>query len=79
MDRQLGLSGPVLPQIPLVVAREPAGESVAKEPVNHQADQPLGLSGRPFRQRKRKRVVIEAEGESVQVRARRRKRQKRTG
>jgi hypothetical protein len=67
LDRQLGLSGLVLPQIRLVVAGEPA-------------DQPHDeLYGRPARQRKRNSVAFEAEDEPVRVRAPRHKGQKRTG
>jgi hypothetical protein len=62
---QLGLSGPVLPQIPLIVARQAISPPVIP-PVN-------GSASRPVRSRKRSRVAIEAGDEPT-----RRKRQKRT-
>lgn len=64
-NRQLGLSGPVLPQIPLTVASEVP-----------QVDE---SAGRPVRQQKRSRVAFEVENEPVILRVSGRKRQKRTG
>jgi hypothetical protein len=59
LDRQLGLDGPVLPQIGLMVA---------DEPVNPPVNPPLDvLTGQPVRRRKRTRVAIEAEDEPVVV------------
>ena len=68
MDRELGLSGLLLPQINL--PRPVASEPVAVGPV---ASEPVG----PARRRKRTQTVVEAEDELL-IRLSRRKRQKRT-
>jgi hypothetical protein len=68
---QLGLSGPVLPQIPLMVAGElinlplnQAVASVAGQAISPPVIPPVGESaGRPVRSRKRLRVAIETEDE----------------
>ena len=86
-NRQLGLSGPVLPQIPLTVASElvnlplnQAVSGVAGQPISPAVVPQVGESaGRPVRQRKRPRVASEAENERVILRVSWRKRQKRTG
>ena len=81
---QLGLSGPVLPQVPLMVPGElvnlplnQAVASVAGQAINPPVIPPVGEStGRPVRSRKHLRVAIEAEDEPT-LRASGRKRQKR--
>lgn len=68
-NRQPGLSGPVLPQIPLAVASElvnqplnQAVDDVASQPISPAVIPPVGESAsRPLRPRKRSRVAIEAE------------------
>ena len=82
---QFGLSGPVLPQIPLMVSSElvnlplnQAVASVAGQAISPPVIPPVGESaGRPVRSQKRLRVTIEAEDEPT-LRASGRKRQKRT-
>lgn len=84
---QLGLLGPVLPQIPLTVASELVNLPL-NQTVSGVARQPISLAvvlqvdesaSRLVRQRKRLQVAFEAENESVILPVSRRKRQKRTG
>jgi hypothetical protein len=84
-EDQLGLSGPVLPQIPLTVAGElvnqllnQAVDDVAGQPISPTVIPLVGESAsRPVRPRKRSRVTIKAKDEPI-LRVSRRKRQKRT-
>jgi hypothetical protein len=84
-NRQLGLSGPVLPQIPLTVAGElfnqplnQAVDDVAGQPISPAVIPLVGESAsRLVRPRKRSQVAIEAEDEPI-LRVSGRKRQKRT-
>jgi hypothetical protein len=86
-NRQLGLSGPVLPQIPLTVASElvnlPLNQTVggvSRQPISPAVVPQVDESaGRPVRQRRRSRVAFEAENEPVILQVSGRKRQKRTG
>jgi len=85
-NRQLGLSGPVLPQIPLTAASElvnlPLNQAVddaASQSISLEVVPQVGESaGRPVRPRKRSRVAIEAADEPI-LWVSGRKRQKRTG
>jgi hypothetical protein len=85
-NRQLSLSGPVLPQIPLTAAGElvnlPLNQAV--DDVASQSTSPAvvpqvdEIAGRPARPRKRSQVAIEAADELI-LQVSGRKRQKRTG
>jgi hypothetical protein len=82
----LSMSGPVLPQIPLIVAGElvnlplnRAVDDVASQPTNPPVNPLVDEgAGRPVWRRKRSRIAIEAADEPVILRVSSRKRQKRT-
>jgi hypothetical protein len=86
-NKQLGLSGPVLPQIPLTVASKlvnlPLNQTVggvSGQPISPAVVAQVDKSaGRLVQQQKRSRVAFEAENEPVILRVSGRKRQKRTG